>query len=374
MALGDIWRRLFHPELFDPEDPDAAIDPLSRHRAELAAELEALDMWNLPVVVAARQLVADTSATMPMVAVDDVGRPIAGPQPSVLRRPDPAEPYRRTIERLTNGMTHDGRSWLHVDAIGSNRWPLAVHVVDDGRVSAQTDVNGRITSTAVDGVDIDRRRLVHVPFRVDRDPLGDSPLVAIRAALLALAEVYRFSSAYYTTATVPPYAVTHPNRLTSTQAQQFADQWFTARAERRPAILSGGIAIETYDGVSAADALLLEALDHLDAVVSRVMQIPPSLLNTTAQSSLTYATTQGELSRWLIIGLYPLFLSRLEAAFTELLPRGQFAVFDTSKLTAPWVDVNVDAAATPPPVPLPPATPTSTPVLANPTNGVAANA
>ena len=75
------------------------------------------------------------------------------------------------------------------------------------------------------------------------------------------------------------------------------------------------------------------AARYMDAVVARVMQIPPSLLNTESQHSLTYSTVAGEFQRWLTVGLHPMFLSRIEAAYTELLPRGQRAEFDTSPLT-----------------------------------------
>ncbi len=142
---------------------------------------------------------------------------------------------------------------------------------------------------------------------------------------------------------MPPYAVVHPTRLTAAQAAALQDQWMMARLERRPPVLSGGISLETYTRPSAADALLLEALNYLDATVARVMQIPPSLLNTYAHGSLTYSTTQGELARWLAIGHAPMFLSRITAAFSDLLPRGQRARFDTSPLT----DMPGDALPTP---------------------------
>jgi phage portal protein BeeE len=84
--------------------------------------------------------------------------------------------------------------------------------------------------------------------------------------------------------------------------------------------------------VSAADALVLDAINYLDAVITRVMQIPPTVLNTLAQSSLTYST-QVEANRQFLMMLRATYLVRLEAAFTTLLPRGLTAAFDTSSLT-----------------------------------------
>ena len=342
------WKRILWPDLFyDPTDPLAG-EPLSTHArmtAELEADLAMLDPWDLPPVVAARQLVADTTAMLSMVAVAAGAR--IDPTPAVLRRPDPGEPYRRTLERIVNGMTRHGRAWLHVDADGSNGYPLAVSVVDDARVNATIDPAGRITGATIDGEPVDRRRLVHIPMRVDRDPLGTSPLEDIRLALEQLSAIYRYSAGYYThTAQVPPYAVVHPTRLTKPQAELLADQWLTARAERRPAVLSGGITLQTYQAQTAADAMLLDAINYLDATVARVMLIPPSMLNVEAHSSLTYSTTQQQFQSWLAVGLYPMFLSRIEAAFTDLLPRGQTAVFDTSNLTRMDFAGRIDTYAT----------------------------
>lgn len=335
------WRRLFQP------NPDAdPIDPLLRNArtaAELDESLSLLDVWELPAVVAARQLTADTTAMMRLVALAGVDR--LDPPPAVIRRPNPREPYRRTMERIVNGMTRHGRSWLRVDALGSNGYPLAVSYIDDSRVNADVDDDGTVAAVTVDSNTVDRRRVVHIPLLNDDDPLGTSPLDEVRVALEQLAAVYRYSSSYYTGADVPPYAVVHPGRLTAAQANELSDQWFAARLARRPAVISGGLTLETFDRPSAADALLLDAMNYLDAVVARVCLIPPSLLNVVSQSSLTYSTTQGEFQRWLTVGLYPMFLSRIEAAFSDLLPRGQRAVFDTSNLTRMDFAGRIDAYA-----------------------------
>jgi HK97 family phage portal protein len=145
--------------------------------------------------------------------------------------------------------------------------------------------------------------------------------------------MYEFASSYYDqTAQVPPYALKHAARYTKEQSDKFMLQWEAARAARRPAFLSGGIELETFAPMSAADALLLDMVNYLDAVAARVMLIPPSLLNVEAQSSLTYSTTLDELRRWLTLSLMPGYLSRIEASFTDLLPRGQEATFDTSSI------------------------------------------
>jgi hypothetical protein len=90
-----------------------------------------------------------------------------------------------------------------------------------------------------------------------------------------------------------------------------------------------------FSQASAGESLLLDAASFFDSVISRIMLIPPSILNTQSQSSLTYSTVGGEFARWLSIGLRPVYLNRIESAFSELLPRNVHAKFDTTPLTGP---------------------------------------
>lgn len=327
---GNWIARLFGADAAAADTPARA----ARRAAEnLAADLDHLDPFDLPTVVAGRQLIADTVAMLPMVCHN--GRERVDPTPAILRRPDPAEPYRRTVERIVNSMTGPyGCAWLDVIANGYDGWPLAVEVLDPARVTYQLTPNrARIGQVWVDGNARDLADIKYIPFRSDPGPIGTSPLADIRTALDQLAAAFRFAATYYdAAAAVPPYAVVHPNRLTDTQAAEHLDAWTTARAQRRPALLSGGITLQTFQPTSAADALVLDAINYLDSAVARVLQIPPSLLNVVSQSSLTYSTTLDERQRWLQLGLYPGYLARIEAGFTDLMPAGRTAVFDTSNL------------------------------------------
>lgn len=301
--------------------------------AFIADRLDSIDPSELPTVVAGRMLIADTAATLPMIA--HTGRERITPTPSILRRPDPREPYRQTIEKICNSLTGWGMCWLRVYTYSeSTGYPLAIRVIHPDRVTYRLTVAGDdIAELWVDGIRQDIRDMRWIAFRSDLGPIGTSPLTDIAGSLEQLAAVYRFGADYYTTAAIPPYALKHPARLTREKAEEFAVEWANARAARRPAVLSGGIELETYAPPSAGDALLLQAIDSLDAAIARALLIPPSLLNVLSQSSLTYTTTEQEFRRWLQLGLMPGYLARIEAAFSDMLPRGTDAIFDVSAMT-----------------------------------------
>lgn len=315
------WSRRQHP----------TSAPIETQIAEIVADrLECLDVWSLPTVVAGRTLTADVVATMPIVATAGTTR--ITPTPPVLKRPDPREPYRTTIEKIVNQLSRHGICWYRIFNTGADGWPLAIRIVDRPRVAWQlSNTSDEVTNVWIDGIETDLRTVKYISFRNDPGPIGTAPLMDVIDALDQLVEVYRYQATYYRNP-APPYALKHEQRYTKDQSDAFMTQWMASRELGRPGFLSGGIELEQYSPVSAADAMLLQAVDYLDAVAARVQLIPPSLLNVMAHSSLTYATTLDELRRWLQLTLYPGYLARIEASFSDLLPRGQTAVFDTSQL------------------------------------------
>jgi HK97 family phage portal protein len=284
-----------------------------------------------PTVYGLRSLIADTVSMLPMVSLRGTER--LEPQPSILRRPDPAEPRRATLEKIVNSLTRTGNAFLYVYDYDRDGFPLAVRVINPARVTAVLDPDAtRVAQWQINGQPVPANRIKHIPLMLDPGPLGTSPLVACRDAFATLTMLWGFASSYWEDGGVPPYAIKHPRRLTAEQADEFATQWLEARRRRRPALLSDGLALETYPSPSASDALLLDGLNYFDAAIARAFLCPPSIVNVLSQSSLTYATTTDELRRWLALSLSPSYLARIEAAFSDFTPRGQVAVFDTSNL------------------------------------------
>src|SRR5262249_48696920 len=227
-----------------------------------------LDVRSLPVVVGIRTLVADTCAMLPLVAVRGVER--VDPQPAVIRRPDPDEPYRVTIERIVNSMTSAGNAFVRRWPVGSDRWPIAVKVLDPAQIVVQLDNWGeQITGYLYHGRLLRPSQVLHIPLISDPGPVGAAPLDLIGTVVDDLATAYEWAATFWRDGGIPPYALKYPNRLDDPQAASLLDRWIAARKARRPALLSNGWELETFPQPSAADALLIDGLNYLDAAVAR---------------------------------------------------------------------------------------------------------
>jgi HK97 family phage portal protein len=290
------------------------------------------DMFRVPIVVACRALLADVTSSFTLYSVDRSGNE-TNRIPLILEEPSAREPLPDFLERTVNDMTRYGRAWFHVTARDGFDNPLAIDLVSDRRVVATLTSDGQhLGALTIDGRPVSTSDLIQVPMILDDGPLGQSPIVAIKPLVETLLACYHFAREQYGSAGVPNYALMSATRLPPAQAEALMESWKQARSKSRPALLTGDLSLQTFSGQTAADLQLHSMIDLLDQAVARVFQIPPSVVNVLSQSSLTYSTARDE-KRQLTASLRVSMLKRIETAFSQLLPPGKFARFDTSGLT-----------------------------------------
>lgn len=290
-----------------------------------------LTAWELPVVVASRDLLANTVAQLPLVTYRN-GLPL-NPQPSVTIRPDPFEPRWLSMHRWTNNLTRHGYVWLVPTAWDGAGWPVAVEVVDAANVAAAFDPSGhRLVDCWYQG-----RRLapyddvIWCPWRVDGPgQLGTAPIGTCWRAVEYLAALWQMAGSFWE-AGFPSIALVIEQALSATQRTETKQSLIgSLRRRHEPVVVDRGGTLVPI-GSNAVDSQLVESIAVANAEIARAFGIVPSLLNVASTDSLTYSTTEGELSRWLKLGLGQ-YLARIEGAWSDLRPAGQVVRADTSEL------------------------------------------
>ena len=312
---------------------DATVKALDAVIAEAAAARtagSALTPFEIPIVVACRDLIANTVGQLPMIAYrGNAPRP---DQPTIVIRPDPYEPRWLTMHRLVNNLTGWGHAWLVPTSFYADDYPAAVRVVDASRAFGEFDAAGRLTAVYYDG-----RRLepgtgaIWVPWRVTQaGSLGSAPLNDCARAVEYLAALYDMAGSFWE-AGFPSIAVLVKQALNPTQTAELKSQVRSAWARRHePAIIDRDGQLAPI-GSSAVESQLVESIAIANTEIARAFGVMPSLVNVAAGDSLTYATTEAEFSKWLKVGLGQ-YLTRIEAAFTDLTPYGTEVRFDTTEL------------------------------------------
>ena len=315
---------------------DDALTKLERIIADAQARRERLgdlQPGELPIVVACRELLADTIAQLPLVNYR--GYLPTDVQPPVVVQPDPFEPRWLTLHRLVNNLTGAGYCWLIPTAFLADEYPAAVRVVDAPDAAGIFDPTGRLDHIIWQGNRYTPGGgpggALWIPFRVERvGTLGTSPLGACFRALEYLAALWQMAGSFWE-AGFPSLALVIEGALSPTQRTEAKQGMLDAFARRHePAVIDRGGRLESI-GANAVDSQLVESIEMANTEVAKAFGVMPSLVNVRAGDSLTYSTTEAELSKWLKLGLGS-YLTRIEAAWSQLRPYGQTCHFDTSVL------------------------------------------
>lgn len=292
----------------------------------------------LPAVERGVQLLATGVAQLvPVDYRDDVPLEV---QPSIVDRPDPWVSRYTFLEQTARSMVETGDAfWFLFDNDpdpSSGRRARHARVLPASEVNVSWDEHRFLPRYSwrgrpmTHGVDI-----VHIPLAPRAGELhGRSPLLECSAALLTIQAQEAYAGGWFGGSGVPSGTLTSPVELSDVEADKLKAAWLEAHAGAipTPAVLSGGITWES-DAADPERSQLTASREHGVATVARLLGIPaPLLLVAVSSSSITYANVSQLYTEFLRSTVVPLYLAPIEAAWTDLVPRGQVVRFDLDEL------------------------------------------
>jgi HK97 family phage portal protein len=312
--------------------------PFPSVQAQIRAYVEARyagGTFTLPAVERGVELIASLVGQLRLVAYRDAV-PMTE-QPRIVARPDPWATSPAFWSAFVRSMleTGDGFAFLFDHDPESGR-PRAARVIPSDEVSSEWDDarflprhkwRGRDMTLGVD--------LLHVPLSPRAGELrGRSPLVECRRALLAIEAAELYAAGWFEGSGIPSGILTSPTELTDTEADALLASWLESHTGPvpTPAVLSGGLSWQS----TAADperSQLTDVRDYGVATVARLLGIPaPLLLVNLHSSSLTYQNAGAVVEQLVKSTVAPMYLAPIEAAWSDLVPRGSSARFDLGEL------------------------------------------
>jgi len=295
------------------------------------------DPCQLPAVERGVELIASSVAMM-SVNTYVLGEPMPV-APQIVNRPDPWRSRYTFLNMTVRSMVEHGDVYWFLtnhDPEPPNRARNAI-VVDPTEVTTSWDSSRMLPRykwrdrMMTPGVD-----WMHIPLspRVGRLE-GTSPVKQAASALWTIEATEVYAAGHFVGAGVPSGVLEVPTQLDKKEAADLKAQWLESHSgpTRTPAILSGGVKYE----VTAADperSQLVEQREQGVATIARLLGIPTPLLlvSLPGGSSLTYQNIGQVYAEFIRSTLQPLYLTPIENAWSDLLPRTQTVRFDVNDL------------------------------------------
>lgn len=164
--------------------------------------------------------------------------------------------------------------------------------------------------------------------------LGLSPITMMAQTIQGPAFAERFGVQWFQDGAHPSGILTNPSVKDTDPAgaRKVKERFMAAlHGTREPVVMTGGWEYKSIQ-VAAAESQFLEAQKWGVSQICRIFRVPPEMIGGAADgTSLTYANVEDRSLAFLVYSLQP-WITRFEASYSSLLPRGQVVKFDTSEL------------------------------------------
>lgn len=330
MALGKLLKR----DLFPVPQPNSYVDSLGRvsrfyDTVYSGVFVDERTTLSIPGVWRGITLIADAIGALPLHAYRGDQR--LDPTPPLLERPFPGETRVETISAMVASLLVYGNYVAILGEPGANGYPESLYPIAPNRVAIHRR-DGRLVYK-LDETEYDQSEVFHVKgFSLPGHVAGIGILAAQKQGLGIAIALQEYAAKYFDGGAQPTGVLysSDPD-LDQDEADLLKAMWLRhyGGTSREPAVLSESIKFEQLSD-NAKDSQLVESRTFSLTEIANMLGLPGSYLGA-PNSSRTYANIEQENQSLLRWSLTP-WLSRIEARFTDYLPRGQYAKFNVDAL------------------------------------------
>lgn len=296
------------------------------------------DSWSALRIPAVARASAVYSGSIKVAPMDDYRGIEPLPRPRLLDQPDPNQSRPWFVQVQIEDYLWHGNAVHYITAYDATGWPAAVSWLPASWVSIACPPRGRYAEPVymVDGVEIDRDRVVHVKRGADRwNPARGVGVIEQHLATLdrvAMEEEYERDA--LRNGAVPSVAVITPNpRLGAGEATTAKAEWLEkfAGPGREPAILPAGTQVIPL-AWSPEESQLVEARKMSLLDVANAFNLDGYWLGAPG-GSMTYRSPGAMYTALLRVSLEPVLVDFEDLWSIKWLPRGRKVRFDRAAIT-----------------------------------------
>lgn len=289
----------------------------------------------LSTAYACTRLLADTVSTLPIdsfIRRDGVRTPYR-PRPIWLDQPDPDLATSRD-EHFTQVMVSlllDGNAFVRVvrDPLGQ---VIALIVLDPKRVEVRRNRDFQIEYYLRDSDKVlAKSEVLHITeMRKPGALRGSSRIDELKEVFGLSAALDEFASRFFGQGSQTTGVIEVPGALSREQARDLVDSFEEGHKglsrSHRPGVLFGGAKFKKT-GVDPNEAQMLESRKMQVEEIARAFRVPLHMLSTAIPGAMSYASVEQNAIQFATYTIRP-YLSRIEAAYSTLLPQGVFVRFN----------------------------------------------
>jgi HK97 family phage portal protein len=333
-----------------------AVQGLSPRPWRAAGLREAL---GVPSILGAVTLITNTVGSLTMRALKNEVEVPPEDRPRVIVRPDPNKRADEFYSQTAYNLATRGEWWWWVAKRDADGNAIALVNIPPEQISveqnAQNILRPKITWNGVGAgksVQMPNRDMVQGTYLRDGSGLrGLGPLQLCGAAISVAVEAQEWAANFYADGGQTGLVIHSADELADdpndpdglTEAERFAAAW-AAKGNNRPRVVDPRVAEIQQLDFNPQGAQMLDARMYQNGDTARMFMIPGELLEyAISGSSLTYQNLSNVYEDFLRRCLRPNYLSKIESAMSDLIPRAFAGRFDTDALTLADVKTRYDA-------------------------------
>lgn len=333
--MGNWFTRFFSLTPDGSEQRSFTVEDVWGHGADLAPNLHSESIntaLTLAPVYAATRLLSDSIASLPLQASRHTrsGRePL--PTPPLFGDPSAFGTVYEWVQRAMMSLTLRGNAFGYVTAFDSQAFPRQVEWLHPDEVHVNDDDTAARPTWFWRGRRVDSSRMVHIPGHVlPGQVLGMSPVRAFALTTETGLLSQQFGRDWFQNGSVPSGVLETDQTIDQGQARILKDRFREASRGREPVALGLGTKYKPIT-VSPDESQFLATMKMTVNQVAAIYGIPPEMIGGESGSSLTYANVEQQSLNFVTYTLRP-YLTKLELAFSRLLPRPQYVKFNVDAI------------------------------------------
>jgi HK97 family phage portal protein len=290
----------------------------------------------LTAVYACVRIYVDTISSLPADTFQriDGQRVPFRPKPIWVDTPDAGTSRQDHVVQVLVSLLLDGNAFILVLRNGAGD-VVALSVLDPKKVEIRRNPSRQIEYLFDNRTTFTSDEIVHITeMRKPGEIRGISRIDSLKESLGLAKALEEFSALFFGNGSITDIVIESPSNLSQEQAKSLVDGWEEhhrgLRKSHRPGVLGGGAKINKI-GVDPEQSQLLASRAFAVEDICRAFRVPPHMVGVTTPGAMSYASVEQNAIQWVRFSVTPI-VSRLEAAYSSLLPSTAFMKFNLDSL------------------------------------------